>query len=498
VGWLRYNLQFLAIVVGASTLAALSALRLGCSSHHLRRMKNMLSDRRAWHMMLVFCLGLFSPSLARSQSPELLQRLVQVANGQHDASDVLQQFIQSSAGHVRLAPGTYRLEKSLEIDLSKLGYFSLEGSPACKLVMAAAGPALRIRGSHFKSADPAGFGQQVWDSERMPVVRGLAIEGAHSEAVGIEASGTMQLTLSQLHLRKLRHGVHLVENNRNVLIDACHIYENHGIGIFYDNVNLHQSNIVGCHISYCDGGGIVSRQGNVRNIHITGCDIESNMSADAPATANVLIDCRDSAHGTAEVAITGCTIQHNDKGPQSCNIRIIGLSNQSPTSGKVQEGNVTITGNILSDVQTNVWLEACRGVTLSGNTFWMGFEHNLLIEDCSHIVMAANNLDRNPRYDYGVAKSAKNQVVIRNSQDCTLTGMHISQVYDTAAVTLENCNRFNVSGLSILDCDLGLQLKNVSKSLFTGCLIDDSRPQSTSRKVLIEGGVGNRFDFDTE
>ena len=108
------------------------------------------------------------------------------------------------------------------------------------------------------------------------MIDGLAIEGAHADAEGIEARGTMQMTISRSHLRKLKHGIHLAGNNRNVLVDACHIYENSGIGIFYDNVNLHQSNIVGCHISYNDGGGIVCKGGDVRNIHIGTCDIESN------------------------------------------------------------------------------------------------------------------------------------------------------------------------------------------------------------------------------
>ena len=39
----------------------------------------------------------------------------------------------------------------------------------------------------------------------------------------------------------------------------------------------------------------------VMYIHITGCDLESNMRPDAPPTANVLIDCRGSQYGTAEV-----------------------------------------------------------------------------------------------------------------------------------------------------------------------------------------------------
>ena len=125
----------------------------------------------------------------------------------------------------------------------------------------------------------------------------------------------------------------------------------------------------------------------------------------------------------------------------------------------------------------------------------MGFEHNLLIEDCAHIVMAANNFDRNPRYDYGRSLQAKNQLVIRDSRDCTLTGNHIAHVSNSpAALTLENCDRFNVSGLTILDCELGLKLTNVSRSLFSACLIRDDREGATSRQVAMEGGVGNRFD----
>ncbi len=55
----------------------------------------------------------------------------------------------------------------------------------------------------------------------MPLIERLAIEGAHTEAEGIEARGTMQMTLAHVHLRGLLHGVHLVGNNRNVLIDSC-------------------------------------------------------------------------------------------------------------------------------------------------------------------------------------------------------------------------------------------------------------------------------------
>jgi hypothetical protein len=329
----------------------------------------------------------------------------------------------------------------------------------------------------------------------MPLVDGIAIVGKHPQANGIAASGTMQLTVTRTHIRHVLHGIHLLENNRNVIVADSHIYENRGVGIFYDNVNLHQSNITNCHISYNAMGGVVSRAGNVRNIHISGCDIESNMSPETPATANVLIDCSGSTSGTAEVAITGCTIQHNNPSPDSANIRILGRSLPSRNQELVREGNVTITGNVLSDVQVNVHLKDCRGVAITGNTFWQGYAHNLLVEDCSNIVVGPNNFDRNPRYNYGNTQDAKNGLVFRHSVDCTLTGLHITNVWRSpAGLLIDNVERFNITNCTILDCDTaGLMLKNVRNSRVSDCLIRDDRADSTGLSILVVGGEGNQI-----
>ena len=95
----------------------------------------------------------------------------------------------------------------------------------------------------------------------MPVVSGLEIVGADAKACGVEAAGTMKATLSKLAIRKALHGIHLTGRNRNVIISDCHIYENRGIGIYLDQVNLHQINVGNSHISYNAGGGIVQRGG---------------------------------------------------------------------------------------------------------------------------------------------------------------------------------------------------------------------------------------------
>lgn len=418
-----------------------------------------------------------------------------VGDGKADDTAALQKAVDSGVGGVRFGKGTYRITKPIVIDLDRIGYTSLLADGTATIVMAGPGPAFRFIGTHGGTADPKTVKDNVWNNQRTPMVDGLEIVGAHEEACGIEADGTMQLTVTRVVIRKALHGIHLVNRNRNIIIANCHIYENRGAGIFYDDVNLHQSNITGCHISYNDRGGVVSRKGNVRNIHITGCDIEGNMSTETEPTANVLIDCRGSRYGTGEVAITGCTIQHNNPSPNSANIRIIGRSDPGPKQKLVREGNVTITGNVLSDVKVNVHLKDCRGVAVTGNTFWQGYTHNLLVEDCTNIVVGPNNLDRNPRYDYGNTKDANNSVVFRNCADCTLSGLHVTNVWrDPAGVLLENCRRMNVTDCTILDCDnVGLLLKNVSHSRVSDCLIRDDRPGAKSKSLKATGGSGNQI-----
>jgi hypothetical protein len=207
----------------------------------------------------------------------------------------------------------------------------------------------------------------------------------------------------------------------------------------------------------------------------------------------VLIDCSGSQYGTAEVAITGCTIQHNNPSPGSANIRILGRSQPSRGQDLVREGNVTITGNVLSDVKVNLHLKDCRGAAITGNTFWIGYEHDLLIEDCSNIVVGPNIFDRNPRYDYGNTAQANSGVVIRGSVDCTLTGLQITNVRrKPAGLLIEDCRRFNVTNCTILDCDnVGLLAKNLRDSRISGCLIRDDRPNAQSLSLQASGGAGN-------
>ncbi|MHC4996365.1 MAG: glycosyl hydrolase family 28-related protein, partial [Planctomycetota bacterium] len=212
-------------------------------------------------------------------------------DGRADDTVAIQRAV-DAGGQVTFPEGTYRLTGTVTVSLDRAGFTSLSSGGAAKIVMAAPGPAFHIVGTNTPRDTLANLSPGIMQRQRMPLVDGLAIQGEHPEANGIEVSGAVQFTVTRTHIRGVRHGIHLTQSNRNVIISNCHIYANSGIGIFYDDLYLHQSNIIGCHISYNMGGGVVSRAGDVRNIQIGTCDIEGNMGPDAPPTANVLIDAR--------------------------------------------------------------------------------------------------------------------------------------------------------------------------------------------------------------
>ncbi len=413
-----------------------------------------------------------------------------VGDGKADDTAAVLKAVQNQAAF--FPAGTYRITSTVRIPLNETGWVALRGDGASRVVMSGAGPAFHFIGTHSGSAAPESVKPDVWDKQRTPTVDRLEIVGDNTEADGVQAEGTMQLTITNTVIRKVRHAVHLTGRNRNVLISASHIYENRGCGVFYDNVNLHQSNITGCHISYNAGGGVVTRGGEVRNLHIGTCDIESNMSAKGPAGgANILID--STGGSTDEVAITGCTIQHNSKSPDSANIRVLGagitsLKNATPT----QEGHIAITGNVFSDVAVNIHLRDARGVNITGNTFWEGFEHDLLVENSSSVIVGPNDFDRNPRYVVnGNWTKDKNGLVFRDCSDSKLTGVLVKGVWNKdAAVMLEKCDRFTISDCSILDSDgVGLLLKDCKRASVRGCTIRDDREQPKATKSLkAEGG----------
>lgn len=425
--------------------------------------------------MAIFVSCLVWAMLGQPAQAEASATTAAAAGDQHAK---LQQLIDSQAAVV-FPPGTHVITQPLVVDLRQTGFRSIAGAGVARLVMAGPGPALRLVGNHGGTADPATVKPETWDRERMPLVDGLEIVGDHPQACGIEAVGTLQLTLTRLNIRKCLHAIHLVRRNRNVLVADSHLYENRGVGLFLDDVDLHQINVTNCHISYNAQGGVVSKAGNVRNLHITGCDLEGNMGGpESPPSANVLLDSTGGVAGIGEVAITGCTIQHTRKAPDSANIRILGA-----TKPELREGHVTITGNVLSDVQCNIHLRGTRGVVITGNTFWEGFAGNLLVEESSNVLVGVNLMDRNPRYNTG--EDALNHIVFRQCQDCTLNGVQLTRAGGPAAISLIDCRRVFVLHCTILDPrGTGVRFERAANCRLQGAIIDHADPPTDWRPTV--------------
>ena len=402
-----------------------------------------------------------------------------VGDGTADDTEAIQRAVDSGTGLIRFPKGVYRITRPIEVALDDVGYTALDGGGVSRIVMDGPGPAVRIVGTHDGTAAPRTVDADVWQRQRTPMVVGLEIVGGHEQASGIEASGTMQLTLSRVVVRDALHAVHLTGRNRNVILSECHLYNNRGVGVFLDQLNLHQINIANCHVSYNDGGGIVARQSEIRNLQIGTCDIEGNMGgAESEPTANVWLDSTGSSIG--EVAIVGCTIQHSHGAPNSANIRIDGNSTRRPFTDELRHGNITIADNVLSDVQVNVEIRNARAVTITGNTMWKGYSRDLIVDGCSHVVATGNVFDRNPRYHYGDGSDARRGVVFTDCSDCTITGNHLQGTVDgAAALVLRRCRRMNVSGCTILDYGrCGMLLEEVVDSRVSDCLIRDDRPEA--------------------
>src|SRR5262245_19332648 len=313
-------------------------------------------------------------------------------DGKTDDTAALSHAVQQGDGRLVLPRGDYLLSRPLYVPLALHGRISIAGrGGTARLIMSGPGPALHLVGTHRKTALPEDFAEGVWQKERMPTVEGLEIVGNHPEADGVRVEGAMQPTLRGLLIRRCRHGIHLTNRDRNVLIADCHVYNNSGAGVFLDRVNLHQTNIVGSHISYCKQGGIKVAGSEVRNIQICGNDIEYNFDPKAETSADVLFDCRD---GTVrEGAVAGNTIQAKQS-PNGANVRLVGVGKDDPNA----VGLLAITGNLIGSQHTALHLRACRGVVVSGNCVYSGYENALWVEDSENVVIGANSIDHNPEY----------------------------------------------------------------------------------------------------
>ena len=404
----------------------------------------ILRGRAIRTLVLLLSLGSGLLVTAADASAESVRDFGAVGDGVADDSDAIRRAVaESKTGRLEFPRGDYRITRTIEVDLTEISRLSLDGMGGVgRVTMAGPGPAFRFVGSHRGTANPAGFSDATWQNERMPQVDGLEILGDHPEADGIEFERVMQPTLRGVLIRDVRNGVILSTRNRNLVIDACHLYNLSGIGVFFDRVNLHQAIIQGSHISYCKRGGIKIVDGEIRNFQITGNDIEYNYDRDEEASADICFDLRDGT--VAEGTITSNTIQAQPS-PGGANIRFIGPENPEH---RTPMSMWTITGNVIGSQQVNLHLVRCRGMAITGNHIYTGQQRTVVMEACRNLVFGPNSLDQS----HNEGRGFTNGVTLRDCDAVTLSGLILDRcaagdeeaggaidLFDSREVIVANC-----------------------------------------------------------
>ena len=397
-------------------------------------------------------------------------------DGVTDDTNAILHAVADGDGVLHFPRGMYLISQTIEIPLGKGGPMGISGNEGtATIAMAGAGPAIRLTGNHEGTGDPGSVKPGIWKDERMPTIRNLVVEGRHEDADGIELSGTMQALFEGVLVRRVRHGIRLVKRNRNVLISHCHVYHNTGVGIFLDDVNLHQINIAGSHISYNRMGGIRIERSEVRNIQITGNDIEYNNAQShkglpSEPTAEIYIDTTEAGASVNEVTIASNTIQATGS-TGGANIRI----KEDAQRKDRPPGLWAISGNVIGSQENNVHLSGCYGVALSGNTIYSCLKRNLLIENCRQISVTGCNFRRHTE-QYGTG------VRIVDSVECVLSGCLFrdesekGQSSGGSLLEIVNSERITVGTSQLIDgVPFGVNVEKCGDVRISNCTIADTR-----------------------
>jgi hypothetical protein len=407
-----------------------------------------------------------------------------VGDGAADDGPTLQRAIDETHGVLFLPRGDYRLRTGLKVRLDQRGQTAIRSAGA-RLINDSDEPALHIMGTHKGSASPAELTEAVAAHELMPTVCDLEIVG-RGGGDGIRLEHTYMAVIQRVTVRDCVHAIHIPNHNRNIIIADCHLYRNYGIGVFLDNVDLHQINIHGCHIQYNYRGGIKIVEGNVRNVQIVGNDIEYNRNPDDDAEPAGDVWFVAGPIGIREGAICGNTIQGVPT-QDGANVRLEGIG----PLNRLKVGLLTVSGNLITSQQVNILCRYARGIALGDNIHTSGHTRNILIEDCEQIAITGGVLDHNP--DYGVLTPGG--ITLRQVDGCTVTGLVAENCQD--AVQVESCSGLAISGCSFRNTrGAAISLQDCSDVAVSGCVFPDATgamtatvTQSGCERIQLTGNV---------
>jgi nitrous oxidase accessory protein NosD len=412
-------------------------------------------------------------------------------DGTTDDTESIQHALEAGDGVLHLNKGTYRITRPLVLDLTKQGYGAVRGDGGTsRIVMAGAGPALRIIGDHQGTAQPKSYKPHTWEKERFPSITGIEIVGEHPQAVGIELRRTTKANITNVLVRQCKFGIHLVERNRDFILANSHLLDNHEYGLFFDQCNLHQIIVHGNHISWNRKAGIKSLDGDVHNLQITGNDIEYNNNPGVdksehgePTGAEIWFEAP--AGVISEVTIASNTIQATIQ-PGGANVRIHGAPTVSPRAARL----ITIASNVLGSQTRGIELRHVQRVAITGNTIYDSADLSIDAANCSGIAVGSNTFVWRGEDD----DPPRDGIRFTDCDDGALTGLVMRRLcFGTpehgGAITLIRCHDLAVSECQILDPLVrGVELQDCVRCRISGNSIIDRRENpSMAQGVRVSG-----------
>src|SRR2546422_5736811 len=92
-------------------------------------------------------------------------------DGKTDDTQSIQHAIQKGDGVLHFPRGEYLITRPLQVALQMHGRIAIDGAGGtARLIMAGAGPAINLVGTHRRTAEPSHFTDDAYRRERMPTV----------------------------------------------------------------------------------------------------------------------------------------------------------------------------------------------------------------------------------------------------------------------------------------------------------------------------------------
>ena len=314
-----------------------------------------------------------------------------VGNGVTDDTVALQALVDSLQEVVLPTDLRILISDSITIDISKCRYFN--GSN-CTIKVSGDKPAFIVSGSMTSSmtANPSSINSGIMNDEANFVIEKCRITNANAQqGTGIILDGCFKANIKDCYIYKLKTGIAIKNQCRDIKISGNHIYGSWNYGIhIQDTCNLHQCNIENNIINYAYYCIYFDNPVQIANFQIVGNDIETSTYPniqDKTGFRCIMLD-GGSEHSAqfSEIEIVGNTIQGHSNSDSV-------IEFVKAESGVRYIKEWAIVGNHISNcLKALIKCAYVKNGNISGNNFANAGEYCVALSDYIYSMVISGNV----------------------------------------------------------------------------------------------------------